>query len=132
MVPSTLVRHQLALVTLLGMQLNTKKTISGLPRARASWGLDREVRSMSSYFDRYNVKYSALYKSERGTCGAKTRKGTPCQAPPVWNKLFDRPRNGRCKLHGGLSTGPRTQAGKKAIIRSNKNRCAIKTPSDQF
>ena len=37
-------------------------------------------------------------------CGAKTRKGTPCQRParlPV----------GRCKLHGGASTGPRTKGG---------------------
>ena len=37
-------------------------------------------------------------------CGAKTRRGTSCQAPakqPV----------GRCKLHGGASTGPRTKDG---------------------
>jgi len=37
-------------------------------------------------------------------CGAKTRRGTPCQRParlPV----------GRCKLHGGTSTGPRTRYG---------------------
>jgi len=47
------------------------------------------------------------HRSQRGTCGAKTRKGTPCQAPPVWDQVHDRPRNGRCKLHGGLSTGPK-------------------------
>lgn len=37
-------------------------------------------------------------------CGAKTRKGTPCLCPakqPV----------GRCRLHGGASTGPRTNDG---------------------
>ena len=37
-------------------------------------------------------------------CGAKTRKGKPCRAPakqPV----------GRCKVHGGVSTGPRTKEG---------------------
>jgi len=32
------------------------------------------------------------------TCGARTRRGTPCQA----KKLL---RGGRCKLHGGASTG---------------------------
>jgi len=48
-----------------------------------------------------------LPRHERPKCGAKTRKGTPCQAPPVWDKERDRPRNGRCKLHGGLSTGPK-------------------------
>jgi hypothetical protein len=25
----------------------------------------------------------------------------------VWNKAKDEARNGRCKLHGGLSTGPK-------------------------
>lgn len=38
-------------------------------------------------------------------CGAKTRAGTPCRMKALY-------RNGRCKLHGGLSTGPKTEAGK--------------------
>jgi hypothetical protein len=38
-------------------------------------------------------------------CGAKTRapRSGPCQAPAM--------ANGRCRLHGGLSTGPRTVEG---------------------
>ena len=36
-------------------------------------------------------------------CGAKTRAGSPCQAPAMLN--------GRCRLHGGKSTGPRTAEG---------------------
>ena len=36
-------------------------------------------------------------------CGAKTRKGTPCQCKAM--------ANGRCKLHGGMCTGPRTPEG---------------------
>ena len=39
-------------------------------------------------------------------CGAKTRKGTPCKRTDIY-------RNGRCKLHGGLSTGPKTAEGKR-------------------
>jgi len=39
-------------------------------------------------------------------CGAKTRKGTPCKQRGLYM-------NGRCKLHGGLSTGPRTKRGKR-------------------
>jgi uncharacterized protein YjcR len=31
-------------------------------------------------------------------CGARTRKGKPCCAPAM--------KNGRCRLHGGKSTGP--------------------------
>lgn len=44
-------------------------------------------------------------------CEAKTRKGTPCQGPaklPV----------GRCRLHGGASTGPRTKEGLKRLADS--------------
>lgn len=37
-------------------------------------------------------------------CGARTRKGTPCGCPAVIGKK-------RCRMHGGLSTGPRTAAG---------------------
>jgi hypothetical protein len=37
-------------------------------------------------------------------CGAKTRKGTPCQRPALKDKT-------RCRLHGGASTGPRTEKG---------------------
>jgi len=36
-------------------------------------------------------------------CGAKTRRGTPCQSPAM--------QNGRCRMHGGASTGPRTREG---------------------
>lgn len=38
-------------------------------------------------------------------CGARTRAGTPCKQRSIY-------RNGRCKFHGGPSTGPRTAAGK--------------------
>ena len=37
-------------------------------------------------------------------CEARTRKGTACQRPGT--KI-----NGRCKLHGGHSTGARTEEG---------------------
>ncbi len=39
-------------------------------------------------------------------CGAKTRAGTPCKRKDIYG-------SGRCKFHGGLSTGPRTVEGKK-------------------
>ena len=41
-------------------------------------------------------------------CGAKTRSGKPCQR--FGNKI-----NGRCKLHGGRSTGAKTKEGKLAV-----------------
>jgi hypothetical protein len=47
-------------------------------------------------------------------CGARTRRtGCPCRAPAM--------RNGRCRLHGGKSTGPRTEEG-RARIRAARTR----------
>ena len=44
-------------------------------------------------------------------CGAKTRKGTPCRAPAM--------ANGRCRMHGGKSTGPRTPEGLERSRKAN-------------
>jgi hypothetical protein len=45
-------------------------------------------------------------------CGATTRRGTTCQCPAIRGRR-------RCRLHGGLSTGPRTVEGLK------KSRAAV-------
>ena len=44
-------------------------------------------------------------------CGSKTRAGSTC-------KLTSNFLNGRCKLHGGLSTGPKTKKGKARPARN--------------
>src|SRR5450631_584901 len=44
-------------------------------------------------------------------CGAKTRKGKKCLAPAMCN--------GRCRMHGGASTGPRTPEGLARSRRAN-------------
>jgi hypothetical protein len=41
-------------------------------------------------------------------CGAMTQLGTKCKAKPVRAC-------GRCKWHGGYSTGPRTDEGKAKV-----------------
>ncbi|MFJ8531686.1 HGGxSTG domain-containing protein [Bacillus sp. NPDC094106] len=55
---------------------------------------------------------------EKQVCGAMTRKGTPCQKVGIG-------KNGRCRLHGGKSTGPKDKAKHSASLRGNKN--ALKT-----
>ena len=61
-------------------------------------------------------------------CGAKTRHGTACQCPAM--------RNGRCRLHGGLSTGPKTEEGKerirKAVTKHGRYAKAAKAERTQF
>ena len=44
-------------------------------------------------------------------CGAKTRKRTSCKAPAM--------ANGKCRMHGGKSTGPRTQEGLEGSRKAN-------------
>ena len=45
--------------------------------------------------------------SKAARCGAKNRRGTPCRCPAM--------PNGRCRLHGGLSTGAKTAEGIERI-----------------
>lgn len=44
-------------------------------------------------------------------CGAKTRSGKPC-------KRRGNKKNGKCKLHGGRSTGAKTELGKMVVARN--------------
>ena len=61
------------------------------------------------------ARASRTPKSQRARCGARTRKDTPCQARAVSG-------SNRCRLHGGLSTGPRTGTGREAIAESTRRR----------
>ncbi|NDG49024.1 MAG: hypothetical protein EBY30_08250 [Rhodospirillales bacterium] len=52
-------------------------------------------------------------------CGARNRSGMPCKRRDLYL-------SGRCKLHGGLSTGPKTDDGKARSARNGK--AASRTP----
>lgn len=85
--------------------------------------VDYEKRRRFIAFNRYYERYkdeqeqAGLWLGQRPlpripddlrdlTCGAKTRKGKPCKRRDLYS-------NGRCRLHGGLSTGPRTEVGRQ-------------------
>ncbi|WP_353937384.1 HGGxSTG domain-containing protein [Mesorhizobium liriopis] len=59
-----------------------------------------------------------LPKSERPRCGAKIRQGGLCAVRVVPGKM-------RCRLHGGLSTGPRTQEGRAKLSASLADRWKV-------
>src|SRR5271170_3116341 len=48
--------------------------------------------------------------SKAARCEALTRSGAPCRSPAM--------SNGRCRMHGGASTGPRTPEGLQRSRRS--------------
>ena len=49
-------------------------------------------------------------------CGAQTRQNVPCKRKAL--------ANGRCRNHGGLSTGPKSAEGRKRIAEAQPNRWA--------
>lgn len=74
-------------------------------RARARHGVLVESASQSG---------DLPSKSPKQECGARTRVGLPCRCKPL--------PNGRCRLHGGLSTGPKSEAGRQRISAAQKRR----------
>ena len=63
-----------------------------------------------------DTRFGADWPGQR--CRAKTRRGTACQRPA--NK-----KNGRCRLHGGASSGPRTEQGRAKIAAANTTPLAL-------
>ena len=55
-----------------------------------------------------------LPRALRPRCGAITRNGRECRREAL--------ANGRCRNHGGLSSGPKTEAGKARIANAQKER----------
>ena len=63
--------------------------------------------------DRMRARLEALLKANAAPrCGARSKRtGKPCRGAAM--------PNGRCKLHGGKSTGPRTSEGRERSRRAN-------------
>ena len=86
--------------TLSGIRRNTPCDVSGnLPT------LGTYARTAAALGDDFNTRDGdAVNPMQPPRCGARTRGGRPCQAWPVRGRR-------RCRLHGGLSTGPTTPEG---------------------
>jgi hypothetical protein len=71
-----------------------------------------------------------LFKRELPRCGAWCRDGHPCQARATRDaETGCLVRNGRCRIHGGLSTGPRTPEGKRRVGEAARRRARMKKTS---
>lgn len=58
---------------------------------------------------------SPLPRHQRPLCGARTRAGSPC-------RMRVEPGKRRCRLHGGMSTGPRSAEGRAKIAEAQRKR----------
>lgn len=72
-------------------------------RPRTDWA--KEYQRLNHY--PYPPEFYAF------TCRAKTRAGTPCKLRPFHP-------NGRCNFHGGPSTGPKTEQGRRQSAENGK------------
>jgi hypothetical protein len=54
-------------------------------------------------------------RKDRPRCGAKTRAGGTCMVRVEFGKA-------RCRFHGGLSTGPKTEVGRARIAEAQRRR----------
>ena len=75
----------------------------------------RTVKTLENRLFQVKSHRAALYEIQRfveGRCGARTRLGRPCRRKGL--------ENGRCRNHGGLSTGPRTPEGRRRSLQNLK------------
>jgi hypothetical protein len=67
---------------------------------------------------KWNYKFARRFYAEF-RCGAHARStGQPCKARAL--------ENGRCRLHGGASTGPKTAEGRARIAEAQRRRWAAR------
>jgi hypothetical protein len=83
------------------------------------------ARVMGSYWDAMTTSVAAnsdrsrwcRRRKDRPLCGARTRAGGTCIVRVEFGKA-------RCRFHGGLSTGPKTEAGRARIAEAQRRRWA--------
>lgn len=93
-----------------------------LPRCQ-TWALRRimmalrvrrsEDKELRSFRGPYGVK--APTRTAHEFCSAKTRSGGACKRRPLKDRS-------RCRLHGGLSTGPKTEARRARCAQAARER----------
>jgi hypothetical protein len=76
--------------------------------ARTLRTLENRLGQVESYDDAMHE----LLRFEATRCCARTRAGHPCRRKGLTN--------GRCRNHGGMSTGPKTREGKIRALRNLK------------
>ena len=83
-------------------------------RARA-WGLRQSADLLATFQTIARVRPATRHEGKPSICGAKTRKGEPCRNKGESGKR-------RCKFHGGMSTGPKTEEGRARIAEGQRAR----------
>jgi transcriptional regulator with XRE-family HTH domain len=83
-------------------------------RARAHHGVLQILRTRKTQSSSNTLKPARAKHVTPPRCAAKTRTGRPCLRKAMLN--------GRCRNHGGLSSGPKSDAGRQRIAEAQKQR----------
>ncbi len=76
---------------------------------------EEERARVEAILQEWNYQYHKAF-TRQIRCEARCRDGHACRAPSM--------RNGRCKLHGGMSSGPKTLEGRARIAEAQRARHA--------
>ena len=76
-----------------------------------------EITKALNAFKMRQTEYLVRQLRKNAVCGAKTRMGTPCKSKPLIGST-------RCRMHGGKSTGPKTEEGRERIAEAQRKRWA--------
>src|SRR5262249_25517126 len=89
-------------------------------KVKRKWDVDTRRNGAKNFMSNIpNAPKKGIFRGRRGDpqkcqkCGARTRRGTPCQLPAERNPYTGR--RSRCRLHGGLSSGPQTPEGRGRV-----------------
>ena len=86
-------------------------------RARARHGVIPVSSHLAMLLTRTKTVRAVVTRRKTSSpCGARTRTGAPCRRMSL--------RNGRCRNHGGLSSGPKSIAGRTRIAEAQRRRWA--------
>ena len=101
-----------------GVRLVQNNNYCGRPpsRARAHHGVKHLLPPWAMLARTKRGPSVVARRKPSSPCGARTRIGAPCRRTGLGN--------GRCANHGGLSSGPRTEAGRRRIAEAQQKRWA--------
>jgi len=78
---------------------------------------ERDIKTDRPLFEDVQLPPRNWKKKQRLACQTLTKQGKrPCRAPGILTKKGTI----RCRIHGGWSTGPKTEQGKKRALQNLK------------
>lgn len=87
------------------------------PSLREALAVLRALDALAAVVARVPLTVCRAPRARRPRCGARCRDGHPCEAAVVVQRTDEGVRYAaRCRMHGGLSTGPRTPEGRRRAL----------------